>query len=1287
VVIESVAKNSEGEKAGFAEGDILLSWSRGDAKGQIESPFDLSGVEMEQEPRGAVTLEGTRGARKQTWMIGPDKWGIQTRPILPDALLTKYSELQNLVKAGKFEGAVPGWQSIAVEARKRPCDWLSTWLLFHAAGKLAEERSWKHSDVLYQVAKDSAQSVRREARIQLLRAWARTFYQRSDYANAERLYQQAAEENQKAGSESLSAAANLNDLGAMFSEHGDPTKAKEYLQESLKITKKLAPGSLPEARSLSNFGLVLLNTGDLTNAEEAYQQSRAIWNKLAPGSLGLADCFRSLGKLSRARGELAKAEDFLRKSLEIQEKLLPASDDVGRTLILLASIVYQQGKSADAEEYCMRSLAIEEKLNPESLVFASILGTLGNIVAARGDLAKSEEYFERVLTIYEQLVPGTAYVATVLNNLGSISNLRGDLTKAEEYFRKSLEIEMKVAAGSVNVAETSLNLGIIAERRGDLAQAEEFDQQALTILEKDSPDSLDLAMNLITIGDLEVDRGNLTRAEEYYQRSLAIYQKQAPDGIDVARAYTGLGNLAQERRDFVQAEEYARRALAIREKQAPDSLEVAASLNNLGRIEGNRDNLPVAETHLQRALGIYKKLAPSSLDLAEILGTLGDLALAERDLPHAEEDYRQARAILEKLAPGNRAMASTLENLGSLAFGRGDLAKAEENFRQSLAIVEKLSSDSQQYGELLASLAEVMREKGQPDDAQVLYGNALDALDGQLARLGGSNDVRTSFRAKHADYYIDYAGLLLEQGKRDVAFQVLERSRARTLLESLAEARIDIHEGAPPALLEQEHLLQATLKAKSNRRISLLEGTHNDKQLAEVNQEINAVLKQYQDVEGQIRSRSPNYAALTQPQPLTAKQVQEDLLDPETALLEYALGEKRSHVFLVTRTSLETFELPKRSEIEGSARRVYGLLTSRDLFIKGETTAQRDARIAKDKGEYQTAVAALSQMILGPVATRLKGSRLLIVADGALQYIPFAALPVPRDEPSKPPVPLIAEHEIINLPSASVLALLRQQTNGRAARPKEVVVFADPVFDKDDPRVNRSKVIAKSELPPEKVPSAPLPDRLTRSLGDVIGGTRAVGSGLPRLFFSRQEAKSIMALTSHDESLEALDFQASRQLALSKELGQYRIVHFATHGLLDNEHPELSGLVLSLVDTHGKPQNGFLELQDVYNLDLPVDLVVLSACETGLGKEINGEGLIGLTRGFMYAGAPRVVASLWKVDDLATANLMGRFYKAMLKDGMRPAAALRQAQLEMWKDKRWNEPYNWAAFTIQGEWK
>ncbi len=192
---------------------------------------------------------------------------------------------------------------------------------------------------------------------------------------------------------------------------------------------------------------------------------------------------------------------------------------------------------------------------------------------------------------------------------------------------------------------------------------------------------------------------------------------------------------------------------------------------------------------------------------------------------------------------------------------------------------------------------------------------------------------------------------------------------------------------------------------------------------------------------------------------------------------------------------------------------------------------------------------------------------------------------------------------------------------------------------------------------------------------------------IPRLPFTRREAEAILAVTPASEGMKALDFRASRQTAISPDLAQHRIVHFATHGLLNSEHPELSGVVLSLVDEQGKPVDGFLRLHEIYNLNLPAEMVVLSACQAALGKEIKGEGLVGLTRGFMYAGAPRVVASLWKVNDVATAELMKRFYSGMLKENLRPAAALRVAKVAMWKQKRWHSPYYWAAFELQGEWK
>lgn len=181
---------------------------------------------------------------------------------------------------------------------------------------------------------------------------------------------------------------------------------------------------------------------------------------------------------------------------------------------------------------------------------------------------------------------------------------------------------------------------------------------------------------------------------------------------------------------------------------------------------------------------------------------------------------------------------------------------------------------------------------------------------------------------------------------------------------------------------------------------------------------------------------------------------------------------------------------------------------------------------------------------------------------------------------------------------------------------------------------------------------------------------------------------NILSLVPEADRKQAIDFEASIATVTDPELAQYRIIHFATHGILNSVHPELSGIVLSLVDEKGKPQDGFLRLNDIYNLKLPADLIVLSACQTALGKEIKGEGLVGLTRGFMYAGSRRVVASQWAVDDQATSELMQLFYKGMLGDKkLRPAAALREAQISMSKNKRFANPYYWSAFTLQGEWR
>ncbi|HSP20289.1 MAG TPA: CHAT domain-containing protein, partial [Myxococcaceae bacterium] len=287
-----------------------------------------------------------------------------------------------------------------------------------------------------------------------------------------------------------------------------------------------------------------------------------------------------------------------------------------------------------------------------------------------------------------------------------------------------------------------------------------------------------------------------------------------------------------------------------------------------------------------------------------------------------------------------------------------------------------------------------------------------------------------------------------------------------------------------------------------------------------------------------------------------------------------------------------------------------------------------------------------------------------IAADGVLHELPFPALVLPGAGRR-----VIEEHEVVLLPSVSAVAAVRGAGHP-ALHAGAVAVLADPVFDRTDPRVQRSAGPGKA-----------VPRDLQRSM-DGLGLQR-----LARLPGTRLEAEKILALAPPGQTLLAMGFEARRALAMDAAVSSYRILHFATHALLNSAHPELSGLVLSLVEPSGESQNGFLRLQDIYGLHIDADLVVLSACQTGLGKPVQGEGLVGLTRGFIHAGARQVLASLWKVSDRGTAELMKEFYRAMIVEGHTPSAALRQAQRMLARTRPFDAPYTWAAFVLEGDWQ
>jgi CHAT domain-containing protein len=624
--------------------------------------------------------------------------------------------------------------------------------------------------------------------------------------------------------------------------------------------------------------------------------------------------------------------------------------------------------------------------------------------------------------------------------------------------------------------------------------------------------------------------------------------------------------------------------------------------------------------------------------------------------------------------------------LGYLYLQLGRKAEARQAYQRSLAVADDAST--QQLSNALIALAHLQHDKGELTEALASAEQARRILEGLVSQVP-VDGLRASFHGRAHEAHELRTDLLMHLHERQpaagydvAAFQASETARARALLQLLREKQVLPPESLDPALMKQADGLRQRLAALTSEQVRLRADAQSSHR-ATLAATQSALLAELENVMIQLRERHPRTALVTMPASLTLGEIQHQVLDRDTLLLAYELGTERSFLFAVTPTALHTFRLPPRSVIEEAARQVHETLSRRQQPVSFASLADKQIWLRRNERAYEQAAALLSTLLLAPAAALLPQKRLLIVPDGALHYVPFAALPVVSGQSSVTKnngqrttnngQPLIVKHEILTLPSASTLALLRREWQGRPTAEKQLAVFADPVFGPQDERVAAASPVHTAQATEQ-----------LRALGFVKENGEAV---IPRLPASRLEAEGILALLPPAEQQIALGFEASYQRVKQADLSQYRYVHFATHGLLDENHPELSGLLFSQVNRQGGNEAGFFTALDAFQLKLNAELVTLSGCRTALGKEVSGEGLIGLTRGFLYAGARRVAASLWQVHDVATAELMQRFYQGMLgRRKLAPAAALRAAQIEMWRNQRWQSPYYWAAFTLQGEW-
>lgn len=802
--------------------------------------------------------------------------------------------------------------------------------------------------------------------------------------------------------------------------------------------------------------------------------------------------------------------------------------------------------------------------------------------------------YERALGLYREAEDLTGQAAA----LYSIGWMRERLDRWEEAARLCREAaELYRQAGEPTGRAQALN------RSGRLLHSLRRPEEALPLLEeairlfRATSDAEGEAAALINLGGAYVQADRFRDAVEAYDQALPLSRKAGDrHGEAVARLTLGLlylehGKWAEARNEY---EEALQTADAIGERDL-----AASALDGLGLVDYREGRFAESRARSEQALALYRELKDRR-GQARALTSLGSALLGTGQTGEARSRYEEARALFHALEdPQGEATATS--HLGRVALAEGEPRRALELHREALARFQQIE-DRQGLSRTHYGMAQALLALSDPDGALREIETSLELAERQRSATE-SLDVRAFYFATRQHYWELYIDVLLaldrlrpNQGFAARALEAEERRRARSLLDALAEIRAGTRQG-----------------------------------------------------EARLQDTSPLQARKEDGQTLSLVEIRKRLLDTDTLLLIYSLGEERSILWKVTRSTLVSHSLPPREKIEASALRVHKDLSSR----------------LPESQRQQIALDHLSDLVLKPVAADLpKYRRLLIVADGALHLVPFAALPDPGAAPVEGRAPRVIEgHPVIHLPSASVGATLRQERRGTPLNRQGplVAIVADPVFD--------------------TAPPSPGED----SRADLARSVRDLGlARLEPLPYTREEAEAIHALRP-GAVVSVLGFEAKREILEDERWRHAPILHFATHGLFNDRQPELSGLAFTQVNPDGTPRrNSFLRLQDIYGLDLDADMVVLSACQTGLGKELRGEGLLGMTRGFLTRGVPQLVVSLWKVGDRSTKELMTRFYRELF-NGYPPPEALQRAQKTMLREPAWNDPAQWAGFIFVGD--
>ena len=1163
-------------------------------------------------------------------------------------------------------------------------------------------------------------------------------YEQGHHAEAESFYQRALTIWEKAlGPNHPDVATSLNNLAVLYKDQGNYAKAETFHQRALAIKEKaLGPNHPDVASSLNNLAVLYKDQGNYAEAEPLHQRALVIKEKaLGPNHPDVATSLHNLAGLYQDQGNYAEAEPLYQRALAISEKALGLDHpDVAATLNNLAGLYETQGNYVESESLHQRALTIREKaLGPDHPDVAASLHNLAGLYKKQGNYGEAETLYQRAITINEKVLePNHPDVAISLGNLAALYQAQGNYAEAEPLHQRALVIKEKtLGPNHPDVAISLNNLAGLYHAQGNYGEAEPLLQRALAIIEKTvGPEHTHVALSLNNLAELYKDQGNYGEAEPLLQRALTILEKVLrPEHPNVALSLNNLAGLYRDQGNYRDAEPLYQRALAIWEKAlGPNHPNVALSLNNLAGLYRDQGNYRDAEPLYQRALAIWEKaLGPNHSNVAISLGNLAGLYQDQGNYTEAIPLAQRALTIMEKtLGPNHPHVATSLNNLAALYYRQGNYGEAEPHYQRSLTIREKVLGPNHPYvATSFNNLALLYEDQGNYTEAKPFYQSALTILEKALGPnhpdfAASLNNLAGLYHAQGS--YTEAIALLrqgteIEENNLEAILTTGSERRKRAYMATVSvttDATLSLHLKDTPNNADAAHLALTTLLRRKGRILDatssglaqlqqnltpadqqLLDRLNNrraelatlifkgagDRDLAQYRQQVAQLKGQADQMETQLSQRSAEFRVEAQPVTITAVRQQ---IPADAALVELV----RYKPFNAKATGTESqwsrpryasYVLQRQGDPQwvdlGEAEAIDNLVADFAVALRSQNLPQFQVKAAARE---------LDKALFAPIQPLLGNARhLLLSPDSQLNRIPFAAL---VDEQGRY---RIKTYQMTYLTAGRDLLKLQLSPISRQAP----VLVADVSFQRPgDPKPgeddkNRGQRATDFD---DLLPFDPLP------------GTK-------------QEIEAIAPLLPKATLL--TKFQATENTV--KQLKGPNILHIATHGFFLKDVPLvtpseflarsfrvdalpqhrgalknpllLSGLALAGangLDSGG--EDGVLTALEVSGLSLyGTQLVVLSACETGVGEVANGEGVYGLRRALVLAGSRSQTLSLWKVDDAGTKDWMVAYYQKLLQ-GVGRSEAVRQVQLQMIQNPsypRYQHPYYWAAFIPSGDWR